>query len=129
MELIINILNEIIEDIIKNNESPFTVVDKDGNVIFKADCCNESNENNEPCCDCENCDYDCEDEDLSINNVIFSGPATIVLWSDGSKTVVKTQNNEPFDKEKGLAMAIIKRMTGNTGGYNEIVKEWCVNAE
>lgn len=40
--------------------------------------------------------------------VIFNGPATIVLWSDGKKTVVKC-HNEPFDYEKGLAMAIVKR--------------------
>lgn len=62
---------------------------------------------------------------LFIKRVKFNDPATIVFWSDGSKTVVKCQDNEPFDKEKGLAMAIVKRMVGNTGRYNEIFKEWC----
>ena len=45
-----------------------------------------------------------------IKEVIFHYPATIVYWTDGTKTVVKLQKNEgSFDKEKGLAMAIAKR--------------------
>lgn len=47
---------------------------------------------------------------LVIKKVIFSDPATIVLWSDGTKTVVKTQNGDPYDPEKGLAMACMKKM-------------------
>ena len=61
---------------------------------------------------------------ISIKMVIFSPPATIVLWSDGTKTVVKAEN-EPFDKEKGLAMAICKRTSGNKGAYFEVFKKWC----
>lgn len=59
-----------------------------------------------------------------IKNVIFNPPATIVLWSDNSKTVVKVQDGDEFDPEKGLAMAIVKRMNGNTGKYCEIFKKW-----
>ena len=40
-----------------------------------------------------------------IRNVIFNDPATIVIWADGTKTVVKA-DREPFDPEKGLAMAL-----------------------
>lgn len=61
---------------------------------------------------------------ILIENVIFNEPATIVFWSDGTKTIVKSQE-EPFDKEKGLAMAMIKKIYGNKGSYNEIFKEWC----
>jgi hypothetical protein len=60
----------------------------------------------------------------TIKNVIFNPPATIVLWSDNSKTVVKVQDGDEFDPEKGLAMAIVKRMNGNTGKYCEIFKKW-----
>lgn len=59
----------------------------------------------------------------SIKNVIFNPPATIVFWSDGTKTVVKAKN-EDFDPEKGLAMAISKKMLGNHGNYYEIFKKW-----
>jgi hypothetical protein len=57
-------------------------------------------------------------------NVIFNDPATIVFWVDGSKTVVKTQNGEAFDKEKGLAMCYWKKHTGNNGRFNETLKYW-----
>ena len=66
---------------------------------------------------------------LRIKNVIFNDPATIVIWNDDSKTVVKTQNGEEFDPEKGLAMAIAKRMFGNTGSYFEEFKKWLPECE
>ena len=62
---------------------------------------------------------------VKIRDVIFSDPATIVFWNDNTKTVVKTRGGEKYDKEKGLAMAIIKKITGNTGNYYNIFKEWC----
>lgn len=48
-----------------------------------------------------------------IVDVIFNDPATIVLWSDGTKTVVKTQEGEPYDPEKGMAMAFSKKLMGD----------------
>ena len=56
--------------------------------------------------------------------VIFNDPATIILWEDGTKTVVKAQDKDQFDKEKGLAMAIVKKALGNEGRYYEIFKKW-----
>lgn len=55
--------------------------------------------------------------------VIFNDPATIVYWPDGSKTVVKSEN-ESFDPEKGLAMAIAKKYLGNKGNYYDIFRKW-----
>ena len=64
-----------------------------------------------------------------IKNVIFNKPATIVLWADGTKTVVKCEN-EDFDPEKGLAMAIVKKtMANNHSYYNEIFKKWLPKEE
>lgn len=60
----------------------------------------------------------------SITKVIFNEPATIVLWSDNTKTVVKCRD-EKFDKEKGLSMAIAKKMFGNRGLYYDEIKRWC----
>lgn len=59
-----------------------------------------------------------------IKDVIFNGPATIVLWRDGTKTVVKAQDGETVDKEKGLAMAITKKIYGNKSHYYNIFKKW-----
>ena len=63
------------------------------------------------------------DGKLQIKDVIFNPPATIVFWSDGSKTVVKAEN-EIYDPEKGLAMAIAKRAMGNQGNYFETFKKY-----
>lgn len=60
---------------------------------------------------------------LEMENVIFNGPATIVFWSDGTKTVVKC-NNDLYDKEKGLAMAIVKKFLGNKGNYYNVFRKW-----
>lgn len=62
---------------------------------------------------------------VSIRKVIFSNPATIVLWSDGTKTVVKCGPDDIFDKEKGLAMAIVKKMAGNDSRFHKVFKKWC----
>lgn len=64
-----------------------------------------------------------------IKKVIFSDPATIVFWEDGTKTVVKTQDGEKYDKEKGLAMAISKRVFGNERDYYNIFKRWMRKGE
>lgn len=64
-----------------------------------------------------------------IKRVIFSDPATIVFWEDGTKTVVKTQDGEKYDKEKGLAMAIAKRVFGNERDYYNVFKRWMRKGE
>ena len=66
---------------------------------------------------------------LRIENVIFNGPATIVFWSDKTKTVIKCSSEEErFDEEKGLAMAILKKIwevSGMEGSYyRQIFKKW-----
>lgn len=60
----------------------------------------------------------------AIKDVIFAPPATIVYWSDGSKTVVKCSEKDVFDPEKGLAMAIAKRCVGNNGSYYKEIRHW-----
>lgn len=62
----------------------------------------------------------------TIENVIFNPPATIVFWSDHSKTVVKADlEYEAYDPEKGIAMAIAKKLMGdNKGHYYEMFKHW-----
>lgn len=64
------------------------------------------------------------DRKEDIEKVIFNDPATIVYWKDGTKTVVKCQNDDKFDKEKGLAMAIVKKLFGNKGNYNKVFKKY-----
>lgn len=66
-----------------------------------------------------------------IKTVHFSGPCTVVIWEDKTKTVVRC-NNENVDYEKGLAMAITKKAFGtNKSGsnYYDIFKKWLPKAE
>lgn len=64
-----------------------------------------------------------------IVNVIYNDPATIVFWPDGTKTVVKVQDDDVFDPEKGLAMAISKKFLGNQGNYYNEFKKWLPKEE
>ena len=64
----------------------------------------------------------------NIKKVIFNNPATIVFWSDGSKTVVKAHLDD-YDPEKGLAMAIAKKALGNEGNYYNVFKKWLPNED
>lgn len=59
-----------------------------------------------------------------IKRVIFNNPATIVIWKDGSKTVVKCQDGDTFDPEKGLAMAISRKFLGDTYDYYDVFEKW-----
>ena len=68
-------------------------------------------------------------KNAEIKKVIFNNPATIVFWSDEKKTVVKCADNETFDEEKGLAMAISKRVLGNQGNYYNEFKKWLPRIE
>ena len=60
-------------------------------------------------------------------NVIFSNPATIVIWADGTKTVVKCSPNDKYDKEKGLALCYMKKVFGNNNSFHKIFRNYCKN--
>lgn len=65
-----------------------------------------------------------EKSGVDVERVVFNNPCTIVFWTDGDKTIVRCEN-EPFDKEKGLAMAICKKAYGNSSVYFEVFKKFC----
>lgn len=64
-----------------------------------------------------------------ISKVIFNPPATIIIWDDDTKTVVKCGENDIYDPEKGMAMAICKKAFGNKGNYCNIFKQWLPKEE
>ena len=86
-----------------------------------------------PKTDCIGCffrrDYMSKPMNLKIKKVIFNAPATIVFWSDGTKTVVKCQNKDVYSKEHGLAMCIVKKVYNNKGNYNDVFKKWIEEEE
>ena len=59
-----------------------------------------------------------------VERVIFNHPATIIFWKDGSKTVVKCQQGDIYDKEKGFVMAYLKKLLGNKNEFNKEINKW-----
>lgn len=45
---------------------------------------------------------------MRIKKVIFNKPATIIIWANGDKTVVKCSKDDIYDPEIGFVMAVIK---------------------
>ena len=64
-----------------------------------------------------------------IEKVISQAPATIVIWDDGSKTVVKCGDHDTYDPEKGLAICIAKKALGNKGSYYNVFRKYLMDAE
>ena len=61
-----------------------------------------------------------------LKKVIFDEEAgvTVAIWWDDSKTIVRCQEGDTFDKEKGLALCYMKKALGNRGSFNETLKKW-----
>lgn len=53
-------------------------------------------------------------QEVQPKKLIVNGPATVILWDDGTKTVAKCSTDEPFDPEKGVAIAIAKKFVSMT---------------
>lgn len=49
-----------------------------------------------------------EAKHITVKDIKFNGPATIIFYADGSKEVVKRQKNDKIDKEKAIYMAMLK---------------------
>lgn len=65
------------------------------------------------------------DLDKEIEKVVFNDPATVIFWKDGEKTVSKAKNGDKFNKETGLAMALVRRLCGNRN-YNKVFEKYCL---
>lgn len=54
---------------------------------------------------------------LKYKKVIVNGPATIIIWEDGTKTVVKCSPGDKYDLEKAIALCFMKKSLGNKYNY------------
>ena len=50
---------------------------------------------------------------ISIKKILINKPATIVYFSDGTKTVVKCGPDDSYDVEKAVAMCFMKKALGS----------------
>lgn len=58
-----------------------------------------------------------------IDHVKFNGPATIVFWKDGIKTVVKHDGKGRKDKRLAVLYAFIRKIYGEGKPYHNILNE------
>lgn len=61
-----------------------------------------------------------------LKKVVFdeSAGVTVALWDDGTKTIIRCQEGDTFDKEKAIALCYMKKTLGNRGSFNETLKKW-----
>lgn len=50
-----------------------------------------------------------------VDRIKFHGPATIIFWEDGTKTVVKCQEGDEYNAEKGVLICALKKILGMDG--------------
>lgn len=62
---------------------------------------------------------------LDYKKVIFNNPATVVLWKDGTKTVVKCDSKDVYSPITGLALCFMKKALGNSSRrLNDVLHEF-----
>lgn len=59
-----------------------------------------------------------------IKNAYFNNPMTVVLWEDGTKTMVRCQEGDVYSAETGLALCIAKKAMGNMPNFNNVFRKW-----
>lgn len=64
--------------------------------------------------------------DIYIVKVMYSNPATIVFWSDGTKSVSKCSGGDKYDPQIGLYLATLKRFSNTVG---KLYEDWHPDAD
>ena len=68
-----------------------------------------------------------------VKKVIYNPPATIIYWADGTKTVVKCSDHDiaagRMDPETGIVYALAKRLLGNKGNFNDVLRRLVKSAK
>ena len=63
---------------------------------------------------------------LKIKKIIFNPPATVVLWEDDTKTVVKCAEDDEFNPETGVAMCYMKKIYGSRHAFSKMVEKYII---
>ena len=58
-----------------------------------------------------------------IDRIIQNGNATIVMWKDTTKTVVKKAADEEYNLYAAVAQAVLKKLIGSTSRAHKIIKK------
>lgn len=63
---------------------------------------------------------------VSIKKVIYNDKATIVFWSDNTKTVTKCGGDDNYNQEYALMMCVLKKLH-STKSISRFLKVWTNN--
>lgn len=61
--------------------------------------------------------------DDAIKQIIFSGPKTIVIWKDGSKTIASCGEGDTFDCYAGFCACVTKKVFGSTSKIKKLLEK------
>ena len=50
---------------------------------------------------------------LTIKKIMYKPPATIIFWSDDTKTVAVCEKGDTYNRELGFALCVLKKKYGN----------------
>lgn len=68
--------------------------------------------------------FSLKENDAYINNIdriICNPPATIIIWKNGNKSIVKCMDTDIYNPEQGIAMCLLKQML-SADAYRELKK-------
>jgi hypothetical protein len=65
--------------------------------------------------------------EIPISRVTYSGNATTVFFTDGTKTTVRCSSNDTYDRQTAIAYALVKRLFGKIGRYDAKTKRFYEN--
>ena len=60
----------------------------------------------------------------NIEKVIFNPPATVIIFKDGTKEVVKCSKDDEFDAESGFAQAMMNIMFGSRSNFKRFIEQY-----
>jgi hypothetical protein len=60
---------------------------------------------------------------MYITKVLYNDPATVIFWSDGTKTISKVQKGDTYNKELGLTLCVLKKLVGSSQVVS-LLNEW-----
>lgn len=60
---------------------------------------------------------------FAIKEVIYSNPATVILWDDNTKTVAKCHPEDEYNPETGLTVCVLKKLIGGVA-VKDLMEDW-----
>lgn len=57
----------------------------------------------------------------AIDRLIYNGNKTIIIWTDGDKTIVSCGESECFDHYAGFCAAVVKKVFGSTSAAKKVM--------